>query len=131
MPQLILCLSWLDTFKENSTSYIDILLEPLIDANIPFATTFGNHDNHVNISHLAEINRIQQVAPLAYTRAAPGSVGGKGGEGNYWVPVYADPKCEAAITCADFVLTCIVSPSQMPNPHPMVLRLQRRQRWRR
>lgn len=83
-----------DTFKENATSYIDVLLRPLIDTKIPFATTFGNHDNHRNISHRAELERIQKVAPLGYTRQASSTVGGRGGEGNYWVPVYASSESE-------------------------------------
>ncbi|KAJ6567948.1 Metallo-dependent phosphatase-like protein [Mycena vulgaris] len=77
------------TFKENSTSIIDQIMAPLIEAHVPFSSTHGNHDNHVNITHLDEILREQRIAPLSYTRAAPRGVGGLQGPGNYWVPIYA------------------------------------------
>ncbi|KAF9510289.1 hypothetical protein BS47DRAFT_1348214 [Hydnum rufescens UP504] len=79
-----------NTFRENSTLYMDRLLTPLINANIPFSSTYGNHDNRPNISHLAEMEREVKLAPLSYSRRAPPGVGGIGGEANYWVPVYAD-----------------------------------------
>ncbi|KAG8933468.1 hypothetical protein FRC00_013203 [Tulasnella sp. 408] len=78
-----------NTFKENSTLLIDQLTSPLTQKNVPFASAYGNHDNHVNITHLQETEREQLVAPTSYTRRAPEGVGGSGGEVNYWVPVYA------------------------------------------
>ena len=38
------------------------------------------------------MERELKVAPLSYSRRSPPGVGGVGGEGNYWVPVYADKK---------------------------------------
>ncbi|KAJ7245920.1 Metallo-dependent phosphatase-like protein [Mycena haematopus] len=77
------------TFRENSTLLIDQIVTPLIEAQVPFSSTHGNHDNQVNITHLQEIQREQEIAPsLCYTRAAPLGVGGVGGPGNYWVPIY-------------------------------------------
>ncbi|KAJ6483253.1 Metallo-dependent phosphatase [Mycena sanguinolenta] len=77
------------TFRENSTLLIDQIMAPLIEAEVPFSSTHGNHDNQVNITHLQEIQREQEIAPsLCYTRAAPPGVGGAGGPGNYWVPIY-------------------------------------------
>ncbi|KAJ7059503.1 Metallo-dependent phosphatase-like protein [Mycena amicta] len=81
-----------DTLKESSTLFMDTLLAPLIEANVPFSCSHGNHDNHVNITHMDEILREQLIAPLSYTRAAPLGVGGSDattGAGNYWVPIYA------------------------------------------
>jgi DNA repair exonuclease SbcCD nuclease subunit len=72
---------------------VDTLLGPLMEAKTPFSSTHGNHDNHKNISHLDEILREGEVAGasgLSYTRRAPAGIGGEGGEGNYWVPVFAD-----------------------------------------
>ncbi|PPR03650.1 hypothetical protein CVT24_007764 [Panaeolus cyanescens] len=77
-----------NTFRENSTTIIDIIVGPLNDAKVPFSSTHGNHDNQPNITHLEETQREQLVAPLSYTRVAPNGVGGAGGPGNYWVPVY-------------------------------------------
>ncbi|KAJ7474120.1 Metallo-dependent phosphatase-like protein [Mycena latifolia] len=83
------------TFRENSTTIIDQIMAPLIEARVPFSCTHGNHDNHVNITHLEEILREQRIAPLSYTRPAPCGVGGAGGPGNYWVPIYANATDEA------------------------------------
>ncbi|GJJ10350.1 hypothetical protein Clacol_004576 [Clathrus columnatus] len=77
-----------NTFKENATKLIDEIVAPLIAAKIPFSSTYGNHDNNVNITHLEEIEREQAIAPLSYTRIASPNVGGEEGPGNYWVPVY-------------------------------------------
>lgn len=84
----------IDTYKENVTAYLDLMLAPLIEAGVPFATTFGNHDNQANITHLEQIKHIQKIAPLAYTKAC-GTCGGEGGEANYYVPIY--PK-----SCGEF-----------------------------
>lgn len=79
--------TWIDTFKENATAYLDMMLAPLIEAQIPFSVTLGNHDNQANISHIEEINHIKAIAPLAYVEACA-SCGGTGGEANYFIPVY-------------------------------------------
>ncbi|KAH7904986.1 Metallo-dependent phosphatase [Hygrophoropsis aurantiaca] len=86
-----------NTFRENSTRLIDKIVAPLRDAELPFASTHGNHDSHTNISHLEEIQRELLVAPTSYTRAAPDGVGGDGGPGNYWVPVYRDKNDHAPV----------------------------------
>ncbi|KAJ8073392.1 hypothetical protein PM082_011667 [Marasmius tenuissimus] len=78
-----------NTFRENSTTLIDEIVGPLVEARIPFSSTHGNHDNNPNITHLEEIEREQEITPLSYTRAGPPGIGGEGGPGNYWVPVYA------------------------------------------
>ncbi|THG97318.1 hypothetical protein EW026_g4657 [Hermanssonia centrifuga] len=80
-----------NTFRENSTVYIDEIVAPLNEVKVPFSSTHGNHDNQANITHLEEILREQRDAPLSYTRVAPPGVGGEYGPGNYWVPIYAHP----------------------------------------
>ncbi|KAJ7120693.1 Metallo-dependent phosphatase-like protein [Mycena crocata] len=77
------------TFRENSTLLVDQIMAPLIEAGVPFSSSHGNHDNHVNITHLDEILREQEIAPRSYTRSAGSGVGGVAGPGNYWVPIYA------------------------------------------
>ncbi|GJE86758.1 metallo-dependent phosphatase [Phanerochaete sordida] len=76
-----------NTFRENSTVYIDEILAPINSANIPFCSTQGNHDNQVNITHTEEIQRELSHTTLSYTRINP--AGGKYAPGTYWVPVYA------------------------------------------
>ncbi|KAL4076881.1 Metallo-dependent phosphatase-like protein [Scleroderma yunnanense] len=77
-----------NTFRQNSTTLIDIIVQSLNDVKVPFSSTHGNHDNQVNITHMEEIVRETSLAPLSYTRRSPPDVGGIGGPGNYWVPVY-------------------------------------------
>ncbi|KAG8216059.1 Metallo-dependent phosphatase-like protein [Butyriboletus roseoflavus] len=77
-----------NTFLENSTSLIDSIVRPLNAAKIPFSSTSGNHDSHINITRAEEIARETAISPRSYTRLSPPGVGGAGGPGNYWVPVY-------------------------------------------
>ncbi|KAI6096160.1 Metallo-dependent phosphatase [Pisolithus croceorrhizus] len=77
-----------NTFRENSTSLIDTIVQSLDEAKVPFSSTYGNHDNQVNITHIEEIERETSITPFSYTRRSPPGVGGVGGPGNYWVPVY-------------------------------------------
>ncbi|KAJ7144464.1 Metallo-dependent phosphatase-like protein [Mycena epipterygia] len=105
------------TFKENSTFLIDQIMEPLIEAEVPFSSSHGNHDNQVNITHLDEILREQAIAPLSYTRAAPRGIGGRAGPGNYWVPVYATASAPApALILWFFDSRGGVSPDASPLP---------------
>ncbi|KAF8157064.1 Metallo-dependent phosphatase-like protein [Crassisporium funariophilum] len=76
-----------NTFKDNATTLVDKIMRPVIEANTPFSSTHGNHDNQPNISHLDEIERENSLSSLSYTRQAPSGIGGAGGPGNYWVPV--------------------------------------------
>lgn len=77
-----------NTFRENSTTLIDTIVQSLDDAKVPFSSTYGNHDNQVNITHIEEIARETSITPFSFTRRSPPGVGGVGGPGNYWVPVY-------------------------------------------
>ncbi|KAH0831191.1 Metallo-dependent phosphatase-like protein [Lanmaoa asiatica] len=79
-----------NTFRENSTSLIDSIVLPLNAAKVPFSSTSGNHDSHINITRADEIARETAIAPWSYTRSSPPGVGGAGGPGNYWVPVYQE-----------------------------------------
>ncbi|KIK78297.1 hypothetical protein PAXRUDRAFT_164361 [Paxillus rubicundulus Ve08.2h10] len=77
-----------NTFRENSTSLIDEIVRPLNAVKVPFSSTSGNHDTHINITRAEEIAREISISPLSYTRFSPPGVGGVGGPANYWVPVY-------------------------------------------
>ncbi|KAI6096073.1 Metallo-dependent phosphatase [Pisolithus croceorrhizus] len=77
-----------NTFRENSTSLIDTIVQSLDEAKVPFSSTYGNHDNQVNVTHIEEIERETSITPFSYTRRSPPGVGGVGGPGNYWVPIY-------------------------------------------
>lgn len=80
---------------------MDILTRPIRDAGIPFSSTYGNHDNQVNITHLEELERELKISPKSYTRRGPTGVGGQGGEVNYWVPIYATESGMSLISVID------------------------------
>lgn len=84
-----------NTFKENSTKLIDEIVGPLNAVKVPFSSTYGNHDNQINITHILELQREVQIAPLSYTRSAPPGVGGPGGPATYWVPIYTSHSARA------------------------------------
>lgn len=114
----------IDTYKENVTAYLDLMLAPLIEAGVPFATTFGNHDNQANITHLDQIKHIQKIAPLAYTKAC-GTCGGEGGEANYYLPIYPKSCGEFrfALLTPDLPCLCLWSTPFLLTVHAPVLLL--------
>ena len=67
------------------------------DANVPFSTTKGNHDNDVYSTHELISKWEQKHFPRhSYTQIAPPGVGSGSGPGeagtgsdNYWLPIYA------------------------------------------
>lgn len=42
-----------NTFRENSTGYVDQIVQPLVGRNMPWASTYGNHDSKFNLSREA------------------------------------------------------------------------------
>jgi len=40
-----------NAFLENSTAYIDQMVKPMMQRNLTWASTYGNHDNSFNVSH--------------------------------------------------------------------------------
>ncbi|KAF2761960.1 Metallo-dependent phosphatase [Pseudovirgaria hyperparasitica] len=75
-----------NTFKENSTDYIDVIVKPLVDRNLPWASTYGNHDNQYNLSTEAMLDR-EQSYHLSLTQKMVSTE--KSGVTNYWLPVCA------------------------------------------
>jgi hypothetical protein len=39
-----------NTYLENSTQYLDMIVQPLVEHNIPWASTYGNHDHQFNLN---------------------------------------------------------------------------------
>ncbi|KAK0763532.1 hypothetical protein N5P37_002909 [Trichoderma harzianum] len=39
-----------NTFKKNSTDYVDMVVSPLVARHLPWASTYGNHDSAYNLS---------------------------------------------------------------------------------
>src|ERR1700761_2972066 len=76
-----------DTCLSNSTDYLDIIVKPLVSYNIPWASTYGNHDNDYNLSSKALLKREQRYKTLAYTRSMVNSA--TAGVTNYYLPIYS------------------------------------------
>ncbi|KAK7708078.1 hypothetical protein SLS64_006900 [Diaporthe eres] len=74
-----------NTFKENSTTYVDQIVGPLVKRNLTWASTYGNHDNDYNITGQAILER-EKLWPNSRTRSmVPGP---DAGVTNYYLPVY-------------------------------------------
>lgn len=75
-----------NTFLENSTVYVDEIVQPLLRRNLPWASTYGNHDSDFNLSSLAMFQRERQW-PNARTQRMV--FDDQAGVTNYYLPVYA------------------------------------------
>lgn len=55
-----------NTFRDNSTSYFHQIVSPLVERNLPWASTYGNHDSKFNLSRDALFK--EEIAySLSYT----------------------------------------------------------------
>ncbi|KAF1346429.1 hypothetical protein EJ07DRAFT_169873 [Lizonia empirigonia] len=79
---------------ENLTSYIDQVTAPLVERNMPFAATFGNHDmsktcNTRTVSeHMWNITG-KDGKKLSFTTSSVNGPYEQVGTSNYYIPVYA------------------------------------------
>lgn len=64
-----------NTFKENSSAYLDQIVAPLVSRSIPWASTYGNHDSKFNLSREA-IYQAEKAYLLSYTRQMSTSLPG-------------------------------------------------------
>ncbi|CAN8105519.1 unnamed protein product [Discula destructiva] len=75
-----------NTFKENSTNYMDEIVAPLVEAGLPWASTYGNHDSDFNLSR-ADLYAREKTYPNSLTGKA--ATGNDSGITNYYLPVYS------------------------------------------
>lgn len=79
---------------ENLTSYVDQITAPLVERNVPFAATFGNHDmsktcNTRTVSeHMYNITG-KDGKKLSFTTSSVNGPYEQVGTSNYYIPVYA------------------------------------------
>ncbi|KAF5009209.1 hypothetical protein FDECE_4574 [Fusarium decemcellulare] len=88
------------TFKENSTHYVDQIVAPIIDRNLTWASTYGNHDHNYNITGEGILER-EQMWPGARTQSMVNDT--DAGTSNYYLPVYA-ANCTDASECTPELL---------------------------
>lgn len=72
-----------DELVKNVKATIDKLLKPVTSRNIPFAVTFGNHDQQVGISNKEQFEKIYKSYPNCVGVQAEGIDGG----GTYNIPI--------------------------------------------
>ncbi|KAF4993425.1 hypothetical protein FGRMN_6513 [Fusarium graminum] len=74
------------TYASNSTLYIDQVVAPMVDRNMTWASTYGNHDHNRNLNGTAMLER-EHMWPGSRTNSmVPGR---DAGTTNYYLPVYA------------------------------------------
>ncbi|KAI1340961.1 Metallo-dependent phosphatase [Xylariaceae sp. FL0016] len=76
-----------NAFLENSTSYVDQIVQPLVDRGLSWASTYGNHDYHHNISGLGILERERN---WSNSRTMSMVNDPNAGTSNYYLPVYDD-----------------------------------------
>ncbi|KAI6790582.1 Metallo-dependent phosphatase [Hortaea werneckii] len=74
-----------NTFLENSTTYIDQIVAPLVQRDLPWASTYGNHDSDFNISRR---NILGRERLYRNARTSQMVFGEDSGVSNYYLPVY-------------------------------------------
>lgn len=74
-----------NTFLENSTDYVDVIVAPLVHRGLPWASAYGNHDHEFNLSANAILER-ERTHPNAHTTQMV--FGLMSGVSNYYLPVY-------------------------------------------
>ncbi|KAL2814281.1 Metallo-dependent phosphatase-like protein [Aspergillus granulosus] len=74
-----------NTFLENSTSYLDQIVAPLVARGLSWASTYGNHDEQYNLSSAAMLARENRYRGSRTRSMVPGR---EAGVTNYYLPVY-------------------------------------------
>ncbi|KAG6002261.1 hypothetical protein E4U54_000919 [Claviceps lovelessii] len=74
-----------NTFLENSTAYIDQIVEPLVQRRLSWASTYGNHDHNFNMSARGILAREQRFPGCKTRSMVPGR---NAGVSNYYLAVY-------------------------------------------
>ncbi|KAM0437858.1 hypothetical protein ACHAPT_002223 [Fusarium lateritium] len=89
-----------DTFVDNSTHYIDQIVAPMVDRNLTWASTYGNHDHNYNINGDDILER-EQMWPGSRTDKMVSTT--NAGTTNYYLPVYAS-NCTTPRNCSPELL---------------------------
>jgi len=77
-----------NTFLTNSTKYLDVVVKPLVEHNVRWASAYGNHDSQFNLSREALFEEETKYS-LSYTQHSPI---GFPGITNYYLPLYAQER---------------------------------------
>ena len=96
-PQLVILngdlITGENTYLHNSTGYVDEIVKPLLERNLPWASSYGNHDNEFNLSSSKILAR-EHTWPNALTKQMVDTP--TSGVSNYFLPVYSnDRHCDS------------------------------------
>jgi hypothetical protein len=75
-----------NTMKENSTRYLDIIVQPLVQRGLHWASTYGNHDRDYNLSTSGLLQAERRYRQLSLTQSMVHIEGA--GTTNYYLPVF-------------------------------------------
>ncbi|KAI2643222.1 Metallo-dependent phosphatase-like protein [Xylaria nigripes] len=90
-----------NSFLENSTVYIDQIVGPLVERNITWASTYGNHDYHFNISGKTILEREKRWKNSRTSRMVYGP---DVGVSNYYLPVFGGDCTHEEACCPELIL---------------------------
>lgn len=90
-----------NTFLENSTTYVDEIVAPLVERNLTWASTYGNHDSDYNISREGILAREHRWPNARTTQMVLDS---SAGVSNYYLPVYPANCTLTGLSCAPELL---------------------------
>ncbi|KAH8751319.1 Metallo-dependent phosphatase-like protein [Diaporthe sp. PMI_573] len=74
-----------NTFKANATAYVDRIAVPLVEAGLPWASTYGNHDSDLHLTR-EDIYAREKTYSNSLTRSDVNQE--DSGVSNYYLPVY-------------------------------------------
>lgn len=78
-----------NTYLENSTDYLDKIVAPLVQRDLSWASTYGNHDSDFNLSRE---NILAHERLYHNARTTQMVFGREAGVSNYYLPVYPHKK---------------------------------------
>jgi hypothetical protein len=73
------------TLASNSSSYIDRVVAPLVEHDLPWASTYGNHDSEANLDPEEIFHREKNYTNSLTQRRVSGSTAGIT---NYYLPIF-------------------------------------------
>ncbi|KAM5349367.1 hypothetical protein ACJ41O_005872 [Fusarium nematophilum] len=88
------------TYQDNSTHYVDQVVAPIVERNLTWASTYGNHDHNYNITGDGILER-EQLFPGSRTKKMVNDE--NAGTSNYYLPVYPS-NCTVAAKCTPELL---------------------------
>ena len=82
-----------NTYLANSSLYVDVIVRPLVQRGLTWASTYGNHDSNFNLSSQAMLER-ERAYPNSRTESMVSSP--NAGVTNYYLPVFSSNVTETA-----------------------------------